>query len=187
MAEKMNDICNMRIKLIRPSAEYAEQIMEYKQEMAENGDSFDGCAGLEDCSSYNEWADFENRLKAKYPDTYVPSEVFLAVRKTDNILIGMVDYRHPLTAFLLKYGGNIGYSIRPNERNKGYGTEVLNQIVSICHQYGEEKVLLTCDMINSASQKIIVKNGGVLENTVDDTVGLSKSGIILRYWIMVHQ
>jgi len=36
-----------KILLVRPSKQYADQVMSYKEEMSQNGDSFDGCAGLE--------------------------------------------------------------------------------------------------------------------------------------------
>lgn len=73
----------MYLKLVRPSCEYAEQVMQYKEDMLANNDSFDGCAGLEEVISYTEWIDFENRLKRKYGEGYVPSEVFLGVRIED--------------------------------------------------------------------------------------------------------
>lgn len=60
---------------------------------------------------------------------------------------------------------------------------MLKLILPICHEFGENKVLLTCDKENIASKRTIIKNGGVLENEVVDTVGLSQSGIIQRYWI----
>ena len=60
---------------------------------------------------------------------------------------------------------------------------MLRLILPICRDFGENKVLLTCDKKNEASQKTIVKNGGKLEKEIIDTVGLSESGIIQRYWI----
>ena len=36
---------------------------------------------------------------------------------------------------------------------------------------------------NMASRKTILKNGGVLESEIEDTVGLSKCGRIQRYWV----
>ena len=76
-----------KLLLVRPSKQYADQVMSYKKEMEQNGDSFDGCAGLEDVHSFEEWIDFENRLKAKYKDGYVPSEIFLAIGKQITMLL----------------------------------------------------------------------------------------------------
>ena len=69
------------------------------------------------------------------------------------------------------------------KRQKGYASEMLKLVLPICRDFGESKVLLTCDKGNVASQRTIIKNGGMLENEISDTVGLSKSGIIQRYWI----
>ncbi len=175
----------MDIKLIRPAEKYAGQVMDFKMALMENNEGFDGCAGLEDVESFEEWLDFEGRLKKKFGGGYVPSDVFLAVRGNDDRVVGIIDLRRELTDFLLRYGGNIGYSVLPLERRKGYGGEMLRLILEYCREIGKEKVLLTCDGKNEGSRRVIMKNGGILENTVHDDVGLCNGGIIERYWIVL--
>ena len=65
------------MKLVSPSMLYESQILAFRKEMMEAGDSFDGCAGLELTESVSQWLNFEERLKQLYGDGYVPSDVFL--------------------------------------------------------------------------------------------------------------
>lgn len=169
----------MRLKLVRPSPEYADGVMRLKAEMLANHDGFDGCAGLKKVSSYEEWLDFKSRSKPGLP----LSDVFLCVRTDDDMVVGIIEYRRLVTPVLEKYGGNIGFSISPSERRKGYGAGMLGLLLPFCRECGESRVLLTCDKINEASRRTIIKNGGILESEVDDELGLGESGSIQRYWI----
>lgn len=175
------------IKLVVPTQEYKEQVMECRRIFLENNETFAGCSGLEEVNSYEEWIDFENRLSNKYGENYVPSTVFLAVRIKDNKLIGIIDFRHKLSDFLYNYGGNIGYSIVLAERRKGYGKEMLRLMLEHCKKQGVHRVLITCDKENIGSSKTIIANGGILENEIIDEVNLAESGMIQRYWISLSK
>lgn len=170
------------LELIVPAREHEEQVMAFKTELlAENG-SFDGCAGLNEVETYQEWLDFDGRNAKK---GWSPGHVWLAVRQRDGQVVAIVNYRSPLTDFLLQFGGHIGYSVRPSQRQKGYAKETLRLTLEKCREAGEKRVLVTCDKGNLASARTILANGGVLENEVEDKPGLGRSGVIQRYWITI--
>ena len=75
--------------------------------------------------------------------------------------------------------GHIGYSVRPSERKKGYGTEILKQALEYAKTININNVMLACYKENEGSRKIIVKCGGKLEKEFTYIDGK----IIQVYWI----
>ena len=84
------------------------------------------------------------------------------IREDDNRIVGMIDIRLALNDFLKKYGGNIGYSIRPTERRKGYNKINLYLALKFCQENGLKEVLLDCEINNLGSANTILSLGGVL-------------------------
>lgn len=126
----------------------------------------------------------DNRDKAKLPEHYVPSFDYFAV--DGDKFIGVIHIRIELTPNLLQYGGNIGYAINPKYWRQGYGTELLKQgLLKAKDLVKSEKVLITCDDTNIGSYKVIEKNGGILENIVENTDGNEKFKT-KRYWIKIY-
>ncbi len=168
------------LKLILPTIEYKERIMNYKKEFINNNESMDGTSGLRDAKSFEEWhaAILDNLNEQTVRDGLVPATTYIAISTEDERLIGMIDIRHRLNDYLLSYGGHIGYSVIKSERLKGYATDMLRLALKECKRLGIVKVLLTCDKDNVASSKTIIKNGGILENEVEE-----ENGITQRYWI----
>lgn len=168
--------------LIRPTCEYADQIAAYRKAFLDAGDSMDGTGPLrrfDDPYTYIEFcAACENCETV--PENLVPATQFLFIRRSDNRLIGMIQVRHCLNDFLRKFGGHIGYSVRPDERQKGYAKKMLECVLPFCAEIGLKRVLVTCIDGNRGSEKVILANGGVYESTVYEP----NAGIQLkRFWI----
>lgn len=169
------------ITLVKPSVAYSEKIWAYRAEFLAQGDNLAGCAGLDEVKSVDEWlANVErNNCEKTVVKGLVPATTYLAIRKSDDQLVGMIDVRHRLNAFLLRSGGHIGYSVRPSERRKGYATEMVRLALEACRDaLGLSKVLITCDKENIGSAKTILANKGILENELSESDRITQ-----RYWM----
>lgn len=123
----------------------------------------------------------DNRDKSKLKPTYVPSYDYFAV--DEDKFIGVIHIRIDLTPALLQYGGNIGYGVNPKYWKQGYGTEILKLgLIKAQELIKSGKVLITCDVDNIGSYKIIEKNGGKLEGIVENT-DKDETFMTRRYWI----
>ncbi len=153
------------IILARPNKQLKDKALEYKQEHFDFGEYELHGGSLFDKLDYDEWLMLveANSSEKTVKSGWVVSSTFFAVRKIDSKIIGMIDIRHSLNEFLRNYGGNIGYGVRPTERNNGYAVQILKQGLEYCKTIGLEKVMLACYKDNQASSKTIIKCGGVLE------------------------
>lgn len=169
-----------RIKLVKPSMEFEKQILEYKNEFEYNNENMDGSANLTQYKNIEEWLDFlkDNSKEETVRTGLVPASTFLAVKNSDNNVVGMIDIRHRLNDYLFNFGGHIGYSVRRSERLKGYATVMLNLALDECKVLKINKPLVTCDKNNIGSSKTIISNSGILENEVPDNGNITQ-----RYWI----
>jgi predicted acetyltransferase len=96
-------------------------------------------------------------------------------------ILGEVYVRHRLTASLERVGGNIGYKVRPSERNRGVATAALRLALERVRELGFDRALVTCDNRNAASARVIEKCGGV---RIEDAQ--RPDGIERRYWVPVE-
>jgi predicted acetyltransferase len=90
--------------------------------------------------------------------------------------LGRIVVRHRLTENLLQVGGHIGYDARPTARRHGHATAMLREVLPLCRTVGIDRALVTCDLDNVASRKVIEANAGELE---DERAGK------LRFWVPV--
>lgn len=170
------------MRFVFPCMEYEEKAKEYMNEF--QGLHIHGSGSLD---SYLEEFTYEKWVKKVQADMdvanvakeYVPSLTYFYVDNSDRI-IGMINIRLGLNEFLLKEGGHIGYSIRPSERRKGYGTSMLREALVFCKRIGLNKILITCDKINLASAGVAKNCGGKLE---DEFYSELYKEVVQRYWI----
>ena len=154
--------------LRKPTIADKGELLDYRQEFIDNGEVGCGDGELINTENIDEWF---KKIEIYSNDKTVPKNrvaatQFIAVRKSDNKIVGMVNVRHRLNETLLLYGGHIGDNVRKSERGKGYATEQICLALKFCKKLGIDKVLITCDRENIASRKSIIKNNGVKENEV---------------------
>ena len=167
------------LRLIRLTQEYEQEWNDLLAEFREDGEIVPmAMKGTSD--NFDDFLAYAERYSkgTDLPYGHVSSDIYFLVAGDRKRLLGAVDIRHELSAPLLKYGGNIGYGVRPTERRKGYATEMLRLALEKCRERKMQRVLLTCFTDNTASVKAMKKNGAVLENEVMDH-GRKKQ----RYWI----
>lgn len=172
----------MSVRLIKLTKEYEQQLIEmieeWKMDQDINQTNHSPWAIFK--NDYHDFAYYLDHLELKEPhDDKVPDSVFFLLEEGKNKLLGAVNIRHYLNDALLKEGGHIGDGIRPSERRKGYGTEIIRLALIECRKLGIKDVLITCNKDNVGSFKSIIKNGGILDNEFVN----SDNEIEQRYWI----
>lgn len=155
-----------KIILVKPGLSYADEITKYREESLKENPLINGSAGLNNFSSIEDWLEELKKRSSEdtVPKGLVPSSTYLGIREKDNYIVGMIDIRHYLNEYLTQVGGNIGYSVRKSERNKGYAKQMLKLALEKCKELKIKKVLITCDEDNIASEKVILSANAKFED-----------------------
>lgn len=136
--------------------------------------------------AYDESADFDAYVRGMerqargldLREGLVPHSFLVGV--VGDAIVGRVSVRHKLNDGLARIGGHIGYGVVPSFRRRGYATEMLRQALPIAAALGIERALVTCDVDDVASRRVIEKNGGVFERITDEP---DLEVQLRRYWI----
>ena len=152
-----------RLYFETPGIGRKEDAKDYINEFLEYGSQIHGAGGLDRFTDdYEGWL---KKLEADYvrvpSEEKVPARTYFLVRESDGRIVGMSNIRLTLNERLSKYGGHIGYSIRPTERGKGYNNINLYLGLKVLDRYGIEKAFLDADLDNPASWKTMEAMGGV--------------------------
>ncbi|SDJ83844.1 Predicted acetyltransferase [Catalinimonas alkaloidigena] len=166
------------MELIRPTRAYAESFMEAMEELQQHGEAvfWNEIGSPASAEAYLRLVTQHAQGNALPPAWNAYSTFWLV---DGGVFIGESRIRHQLTMFLRTIGGHIGYTIRPGQRRKGYGTTILRLTLPEAHRLGIDPALITCDETNIGSRKIIEANGGVFETANDQGKGKPRK---LLFW-----
>ena len=155
--------------LERPSIERKKEIIEFLDEFIKYNSNINGSGALDkiyDGYTFEEALErclnMENEKYAKSVNR-CPGKTFLLIRENDNKIIGTINIRWNLSDAMKKFGGNIGYGIRPTERRKGYNKINLYLGLIEAKKLGLDRVMLDCASDNIGSYKTMESLGGVFD------------------------
>ena len=113
------------------------------------------------------------RQETPRPTGMVPATTFWWTEGEE--FLGRIQLRHWLNDFLNEVGGHVGYDVPPEHRRRGHATAMLRALLPLAAKgFGLDQVLITCDVDNVASRRVIEACGGAFED---------RRGIKLRYWV----
>ena len=160
--------------LEEPSQERKKDILDYLNEFVLYNSDVNGAGALNKILSGQSFEEALDRCLNMKNEEYAKkygrcqSKTFLLIRKNDNKLIGMINFRWNLTEEMKRFGGNIGYGIRPTERRKGYNKINLYLGLLEAQKLHLNEVMLDCNVNNLGSDKTLKALGGKLERTEID-------------------
>lgn len=149
------------ITLKKAELQDEQAIMDFRAETLSGMKKISGGVGLERAENVAKWLD------GAYVPHYgkVRENIYLAFDKAGR-MVGIADLRLEENDFIANFAGQIGYTVRPSERGKGYATEILKAVLKQAEALDMKNVLVTCNEDNAGSARVIEKAGGRLEGIV---------------------
>ncbi len=169
-------------RLIKPTARLRKSHESFVAEFRRSGEEMvpwvlDEAVG-KSFKKYVSWLESAS-LGKNLPEGYVANSTFWLIDAHDEI-VAVSNIRCELTESLLMLGGHIGYGVRSSARRKGYGTEILRQSLVEARLMGIGDMRITCDKENPGSARVIIKNGGELD---EEEYMQERGCVVQRYWI----
>jgi predicted acetyltransferase len=101
---------------------------------------------------------------------------------SDGAFCGVISFRYQTGTIDLPatVSGHLGYAIIPWKRRQGIATQAVRVLLPIARKAGFERVLVTTDPGNIASQRVILSAGGVRAEDMPDS---DQFGPRLGFWL----
>ena len=159
------------LKLVKLSRENYPLLVEMMEEWTECGEEIIPAAIRK--TDYRNYEVYRSSLELSKEEAdrsegrLVEDSTFFCLDTDRNLFVGAVNIRHSLNQGLLWNGGHIGDGVRPSERGRGIGTQMVRLALLECKRLNIFPVLMVCRKTNIPSARAIEKNVGVLENEVE--------------------
>ena len=164
------------LRLTYPRAEDLPAIEEYRREVLAGDGDFDGTAGLGNVPSASDWLAGLKVLSSPDAPRHGLFRTFVYLGYDGDRLCGIVNIR-PTDEEAILEAGHIGYHVRPSERRRGYGRELLLRAAALCRAHGIASPLVCVHEDNEASIRTALRAGFV----PDGEEIHEKYGRILRF------
>ncbi len=174
----------------KPSLKRKEEIIDFLDEFVKYKSDINGSGGLDKIYEGLPFEQALDRCLKMEDEAYAksigkcPGKTFFLIRENDNKIVGTINVRWNLNEEMLKFGGHIGYGIRPTERQKGYNKINLYMGLLEAKKLNLKRVMLDCGVNNIGSNKSILALGGVLDRCEIDPYDNLKTNV---YWINVDE
>ncbi len=154
----------MDLYLTVPSKEYQRSFENYVLAYKSLGEDFYYNKYKKSLSNFDEYLEDMDKLSKgiDLEEGYVTTSTFWLIDHCE--VVGVVRVRHQD----IPEAGNIGYDISPSHRNKGYGKQILGLALLEAEKIGIQEAMVTCNINNIYSKRIIEFNHGKLLGTVYD-------------------
>ena len=173
----------------KTSLKRKDEIIEFLDEFKKYNSNINGSGGMDKIYSGLTFEDALDRCLKKEDEDYAksinkcPGKTFLLIRESDNKIVATINIRWNLNEEMLKFGGHIGYGVRPLERRKGYNKINLYMGLKEAKKVGLKRVMIDCSVDNIGSNKTIKALGGAFERCEIDPNDNTKTNV---YWINVN-
>ena len=105
---------------------------------------------------------------------------FAIVLKENNTLIGGID----VVGYLEDNIPVLGYNLAPKYWNNGYMSEACKCVIDFLFSLGHTKIRIDADVRNIASNRVIVKCGGVYLDTVEENRPMKNDKVNVNRYIV---